>query len=313
MNGKRAVDEEWVFVAVEAALRAGEAILGVYGQDFEVAFKEDQSPLTEADRAAHELIAGLLKRTGLPVLSEESKAVPYEERRKWTRYWLVDPLDGTKEFIKKNGEFTVNIALIEGGRPVLGVVYAPVLKTLYFGIVQGAEGMGPGAWRATECADQSADEIFPSAVSLPITNNESPITGEAAPLRVVASRSHCNDETRAFIADLEASCGSVERVSSGSSLKLCLVAEGRADVYPRIAPTMEWDTAAAQAVVEAAGGRVVKYDPTVPPSAYLQGAAHDLRSEKEASSAMPQILCPLSYNKPDLLNPFFVVIGGGGK
>ena len=278
-------------IAIDAALRAGGAILEIYKRDFEVEFKADESPLTEADKAAHHIIVDALEDTGLPVLSEESRAVPYEERKAWGTYWLVDPLDGTKEFIRKNGEFTVNIALIENGRPVMGVVYAPVLQTVYCGMLDVESGMSK-AWKATECEGKSADEIIESAVSLPITNNQSPITREAAPLRIVASRSHCNEETQKFIEALEAKYGAAELVSSGSSLKLCMVADGSADVYPRIAPTCEWDTAAAQAVVEAAGGRVVQYDPAVPAASYLQGVG----------------LQKVTYNKPDLLNPYFVVI-----
>jgi len=275
----------------DAALRAGGAILEIYKRDFEVEFKADESPLTEADKAAHYIIVDALEDTGIPILSEESKAVPFEERKTWTKYWLVDPLDGTKEFIKKNGEFTVNIALIENGCPVMGVVYAPVLKTLYVGIV------GEGAFRATGDELFQALEVgstdglavfqglektggkFPmlgkSVEQLPL---QSEIDNRKSTIRVVASRSHCNDETKAFIAKLEQE-GRVELVSSGSSLKLCLVAEGSADVYPRIAPTMEWDTAAAQAVVEASGATVVQY-------------------------GMDE---PLQYNKENLLNPYFVV------
>jgi hypothetical protein len=199
-----------------------------------------------------------------------------------------------------------------------------VLQTLYSGIVQGAEGMGHGAWKVSDCADKPTDEFLSSAVPLPITNNQSPIPREAAPLRVVASRSHCNDETAAFIAELEVQYGAVELVSSGSSLKLCMVAEGRADIYPRIAPTMEWDTAAAQAVVEASGGRVVKYNPAVPAGSYLTQSAEcrvqsaensplhapcplPSAASRHAPCAMPHALYPLRYNKSDLLNPHFVV------
>ncbi len=266
-------------LAMDAALRAGAAILCIYERDFEVEFKADESPLTEADKAAHHIIVDALEDTGLPVLSEESRAVAYDERKTWSRFWLVDPLDGTKEFIKKNGEFTVNIALIENGRPVMGVVFAPVLKTVYYGFQ--AEDREPkteagtsNAWKSTNCSGKSVDEILNSSVSLPLSSVLRPPV-----VRVVASRSHCNDETKAFIADLEAKHGAVELVSSGSSLKLCLVAEGSADVYPRIAPTMEWDTAAAQAVVEASGATVVQY------------------GTDDA----------LIYNKENLLNPFFVV------
>jgi 3'(2'), 5'-bisphosphate nucleotidase len=266
--------KSFLCTALRAALDAGSAILDIYQRDFSIEYKDDQSPLTEADKAAHGIIFQALEKTGLPVLSEESKAVPYEDRKNWARFWLVDPLDGTKEFIKKNGEFTVNIALIENGAPVLGVVYAPVLQTLYCGMLD-VEGGKSRAWKASECQGKSIDEIVESAILLPAFNIP-PSTQRV--LRVVASRSHMNPETEAFIAGLETK-GRVELVSSGSSLKLCMVAAGRADVYPRIAPTMEWDTAAAQAVVEASGGTVVQYG-----------------SEE-----------PLRYNKETLLNPFFVV------
>ncbi len=267
-----------VVTAMDAALRAGDAILQIYARDFEVELKADESPLTEADKAAHHIIVDALEDLGLPILSEESKAIDYAERKGWTKYWLVDPLDGTKEFIKKNGEFTVNIALIENGRPVMGVVFAPVLKKLYIGIE------GEGAFRVTgddlfqtlEVGSTAGLAFFQglekAGEKLPCAKSEEGV------IKVVASRSHCNDETKAFIAELEKE-GRVELVSSGSSLKLCLVAEGSADVYPRIAPTMEWDTAAAQAVVEASGATVVQY------------------GTDEA----------LAYNKENLLNPYFVV------
>ncbi|MGE4490046.1 MAG: 3'(2'),5'-bisphosphate nucleotidase CysQ [Kiritimatiellales bacterium] len=260
-----------LYSAVRAALDAGRAILDIYQRDFSVEYKDDHSPLTEADKAAHGIIFQALEKTGLPVLSEESKAVPYEDRKDWARFWLVDPLDGTKEFIRKNGEFTVNIALVENGRPVLGVVYAPVLQTLYCGMLDVERGIS-NAWKAIDCAKKTIAELMESSVPLPTFDIPH------STIRVVASRSHMNPETEAFIAGLEAK-GRVELVSSGSSLKLCMVAEGSADVYPRIAPTMEWDTAAAQAVVEAAGGTVVQY-----------GSSD-----------------PLRYNKEKLLNPFFVV------
>jgi 3'(2'), 5'-bisphosphate nucleotidase len=310
--------------ALDAALRAGGAILEIYKRDFDVEFKADESPLTEADKAAHCIICDALEDTGLPILSEESKTVAYDVRKAWKKYWLVDPLDGTKEFIKKNGEFTVNIALIENGRPIMGVVYAPVLRTLYYGMAQSAEGMEQGAWKATNCSGKSVLDILNSATPCP-TCPPKPWRRRmlhapcSTTLRVVASRSHCNEETTAFIQALEKEFGEADLVSSGSSLKLCLVAEGRADVYPRIAPTMEWDTAAAQAVVEASGGRVVKYDPAVPAVAYLtQSAEREAQSEKRgekdpcsAPCAMPSASSPmlsaLCYNKENLLNPHFVV------
>jgi len=275
-------------IAVKAAVEAGAAILEIYAQDFEVEFKADDSPLTAADKAAHEIIVHALAATPYPVLSEESGTITYEERQQWNTYWLVDPLDGTKEFIKKNGEFTVNIALVENGVPVAGVVYVPVEDTLYLGVSNGALGVEPGAWKAIGCQGKSFDEIFASA-------NPCRVSGApAGALKVVASKSHCNDDTRDFIAALAKKYGPPELVSRGSSLKLCMVAEGRADIYPRIAPTMEWDTAAAHAVVTAAGGSVFEYDESISATDYVA-------TSNEVNN--------LSYNKADLLNPYFVVSG----
>jgi 3'(2'), 5'-bisphosphate nucleotidase len=277
------LDFEPVVTAVHAA---GCAILDVYSRTFEVDYKEDRSPLTAADRAAHEILVAALEALPekLPVLSEESAAAPYEVRRSWSRFWLVDPLDGTKEFVKRNGEFTVNVALIEDGQPRFGIVYAPVPGDMYIGLV------GAGAYKLRGDPAAAGAAHFAAALGdIEIRGRRLPLSAPAVEtnaeasgaVRVVASRSHRNAETQAFIAALEARHGPVELVSIGSSLKLCLVAEGSADIYPRIAPTMEWDTGAAQAVVEAAGGRVFEY-----------GAD-----------------APLRYNKADLLNPFFVVTG----
>lgn len=244
------------------AHQAGDAVLDIYERDFATYEKKDQSPLTEADLAAHEVIvAGLQALTpDIPVLSEESATIPWEERQQWSKYWLVDPLDGTKEFIKRNGEFTVNIALIEDHKAVIGVVYAPVLKRFYFADENGAYRQNQGA----------------EAVRLSVATRSND-----RPWNVVASRSHMSDETKTFIEKL----GECELVSMGSSLKLCLVAEGVADVYPRFALTSEWDTAAAQCVIERAGGSVVT----------------------------PEFE-PLLYNtKESLLNSFFIVCGGNSE
>ena len=213
--------EQIIAVAVEA----GEAIMKVYSREFTVEMKEDKSPLTEADREAHHIIAEALAKLTpeIPVLSEEGRAMAYEERKGWETLWVVDPLDGTKEFIKKNGEFTVNIALVERGVPVLGVVYAPALERCYF-------ADGNGAFRREKG----------NTVRLPAEGTERPFT-------VVASRSHRSPETDELIEGLKGEHPELELTSIGSSLKLCLVAEGSADVYPRLAPTMEWDTAAARA------------------------------------------------------------------
>ena len=240
------------------AREAGAAILSIYNTDFEVERKADNSPLTEADLASHRTIVSTLERLTpeIPVLSEESANIPFETRRGWTRYWLIDPLDGTKEFVKRNGEFTVNIALVEGDRPTAGVVYAPVLDRLYYGTA------GDGAWR--QDGDSAARQIQVAAHL-------------RQPAKVAGSRSHAGESLKRFLANL----GEHELVSMGSSLKLCLVAEGVADLYPRLGPTSEWDTAAAQAVVEAAGGRVTTLD-----------------------------MAPLRYNTKDsLLNPEFFVFG----
>ncbi|MGV6825337.1 MAG: 3'(2'),5'-bisphosphate nucleotidase CysQ [bacterium] len=247
-----------IYKIIAIARQAGKAILNVYEQDFEVMEKSDQSPLTQADLASHEIIAGELAilTPDIPVLSEESAVTPFEERSQWQRYWLIDPLDGTREFVKRNGEFTVNIALIDDGKAVAGVVYVPVSDTLYYGEV------GVGAYRQDGDAEPKAIRV----------NTEASL-----PVKVAGSRSHAGDSLLQFLNNL----GEHEIVSMGSSLKLCLVAEGHADIYPRLGPTSEWDTAAAQAVVEAAGGRVT-----------------DLKMQ------------PLRYNtKESLLNPFFLVFG----
>lgn len=236
------------------ARAAGDAILAIYRQPFAVEFKQDESPLTAADQGAHEVIVQALARLtpDIPVLSEESDAETMQARLGWSRYWLVDPLDGTKEFVSRNGEFTVNIALIDHGRPVWGLVYAPVLDKLWYG------GKEVGAWRVADGTHEAIQTCPHEA-------------GQA--WRVVGSRNHLSQATLDYLAPL----GEVELVSMGSSLKFCIIAEGGAELYPRLAPTCEWDTAAAQAVLEGAGGSVTQLD----------GSA-------------------LAYNKPDILNPWFV-------
>lgn len=241
----------------EIAVEAGKAILDVYGKDFEVAHKEDQSPLTRADLASHRIICDALTRLtpDIPVLSEESSDMDYDTRANWSQYWLVDPLDGTKEFINRNGEFTVNIALIRFHQPVLGVVHIPVTGVTYTGLA--------GKWASKHDADGRMEHI---RVRNPC----------ADPVVVVGSRSHANPRLLEYLEKL----GNYELVSMGSSLKFCLVAEGKADFYPRLGPTSEWDTAAAHAVVLAAGGTIIT----------LEGK-------------------PLRYNtKKSLLNPEFLVI-----
>lgn len=245
----------------EACLRlaaeAGTAILQVYAQDFAVEHKDDHSPLTQADLASHRIIVEGLRALApdIPVLSEEDADVPWSVRRTWNRHWLVDPLDGTREFVKKNGEFTVNIALVEDGMPVLGVVYAPVFDYLLH-----AE-RGAGSFLREGGQDIALMTRRPAMV----------------PLRVAASRSHLDERSAAALQRM----GDTERHGLGSSLKFCRIAEGRIDVYPRFGPTSEWDTAAAQCVLEGAGGVVLRLDGT-----------------------------PLDYNRKDnLLNPDFIALG----
>lgn len=225
--------------------------------DFGIERKADNSPLTRADKAAHARIMTFLEPTGIPVLSEEGAHLPYSIRRQWQRLWIVDPLDGTKEFIKRNGEFTVNIALAENGSPVMGVIYVPVKQQLYYGCI------GEGAYK----------EELGQRVTLPLKSDT-----ERA-FTVVASRSHLSKETADYIDLLRRDHPDLQLASSGSSLKICLVAEGKADVYPRHAPTMEWDTAAGDAIARAARREVVDA---------LTGE-------------------PLRYNKEDLHNPWFIV------
>lgn len=235
--------------------QAGDAIMEIYKKDFQIDYKDDNSPLTEADTKSNEIICNALLQMypGIPIMSEENKTVPYEERKNWEYYWCIDPIDGTKEFIKKNGEFTINIALIYRDTPVLGVVYAPAIDALY------SAKKGEGA--------------FLNGLKLPLKQNND----KKEKLCVVASKSHLSLETQKFIDNLDAK--EIDQVSKGSSLKLCMVAEGSADIYPRLAPTMEWDTAAADAIVRESGKMTYQYGTSM----------------------------PLVYNKEDLLNPWFVV------
>ncbi len=261
--------EEWAEEAIKTAFKAGEKVLEVYESDHEVETKDDKSPLTLADRKAHEAIKKRLEATGLPLLSEEGKDTDIHERAAWKRFWMVDPLDGTKEFIKKNGEFTINIALIENGDPVIGVILVPAKDELYFSI------QGKGAYKTTEAASHrssSLQELMDKADRLPFDLQREKFTA-------VASRSHMNEETENYIESLKQEHGEVELTSIGSSLKLCLVAEGKADVYPRFGPTMEWDTAAGHAIAKEAGKEVID---------------HSTNEE-------------MQYNKEDLHNNWFIV------
>ena len=248
----------WLPQVIAIAHQAGHAIVEIYNGDFNIEHKSDKSPLTEADMAAHHIIVDGLKALtpDIPVLSEESARIPFAERSSWDRYWLVDPLDGTREFIKRNGEFTVNIALIDGHQAIMGVIVVPVTGQCFYAC------RGQGAY-----TEFNGSEAVAMHVRTLDPNN----------ILIAGSRSHAGDRLKVFLKNI----GEHELVSMGSSLKSCLVAEGKADIYPRLGPTSEWDTAAAQAIVEEAGGQITTLD-------------------------MKQ----LRYNTKDsLLNPEFLVIG----
>ncbi|WP_412559607.1 3'(2'),5'-bisphosphate nucleotidase CysQ [Winogradskyella sp. MIT101101] len=254
--------------AIKASLNAGKAIMEVYDTAFNVEIKDDKSPLTEADKKANDVINSYLKSTGIPIISEENRRIDYAIRKNWDTCWIVDPVDGTKEFIKRNGEFTANIALVEHGRPLLGVIYVPAIKRLYFADVQKELAYSadlPSHGSSIDMVDAIAKPLKPKTPSNSV--------------EVVGSRSHMSQETMDFVEKIKSTGKEVNIVSKGSSLKFCLVAEGNADIYPRFAPTMEWDTAAGQAICNAVGIKVISED------------------TKEA----------LLYNKENLLNPWFVV------
>ncbi len=260
-----------IYEVINIALKAGEAILEIYEKDISIEIKDDNTPVTEADRRANEIICeGLIKiDPSSYILSEESKNIEYEKRKGLKSLWLVDPLDGTKEFISKRGEFTINIALIEEGEPVLGVVYAPARGVLYF------SQKGMGAYKLEKAGGKISQEDLKKALRLPLER----VNDDA--VKIVASRSHMNEATKEFIEKIKGKAGKVDIVSIGSALKICLVAEGKADIYPRIGPTMEWDTAAGHAVALESGCDVRIYN----------GKLSDT----------------LTYNKENLLNPHFVV------
>ena len=254
--------------AILASFNAGKAILEVYDSDFTVENKKDNSPLTLADKRAHEIISDVLSSTKISLLSEEGKAIPYSERKQWGRFWLIDPLDGTKEFINRNGEFTVNIALIENNKPVMGVIYVPVKKTLYY----ASKEMGSYKIADVNVDSMVANDFFLQAQKLPVKNTKTKFA-------IVSSRSHATKETENFISEMQKIHGEINCISAGSSLKMCYVAEGSADVYPRFGPTMEWDTAAGQVIAECAGKQFI-----------------DCVTKN-----------PMTYNKEVLLNNSFIV------
>lgn len=255
-------------IAIEAAILAGAEIMKVYSDGFEVVLKSDNSPLTKADENANEVINSCLKHTNIPIISEENKQADYADRKKWDTCWMVDPLDGTKEFVKRNGEFTVNIALIKNKKPVLGVIYVPATKTLYY-----ANTAANKAYKYCLASHEFTNDIFKNSIEISTEENIS------NHIKIVGSRSHKSEATNGFIQDLENQGKEVSLVSIGSSLKFCLVAEGKASIYPRFAPTMEWDTAAGHAICNAVGLKVM----------------HVNKNEE------------LQYNKEELLNPYFIV------
>ena len=271
-------DAKYLMKAIHHAVMAGKAVLDVYESDFTVETKEDQSPLTLADRQSHEIIEAGLLEFHIPIISEEGKNIPYEVREQWHTVWIVDPLDGTKEFVKRNGEFTVNIALIKRNQPVMGVVYAPIPQWLYFGSTDIGAYKLSGIGADNFCLD---DSLTPEDQLAALIQNGSklPINIDRQTYTVVGSRSHGSKDLEAYVEKIKQEKGDVDFIAAGSSLKICLVAEGSADIYPRLGPTMEWDTAAGQAVAACSGAKV-----------------YDFNSKYS-----------LTYNKPNLLNPWFVV------
>lgn len=255
--------KELTLLALEAAFVAGKKILDIYDRTITVDYKTDGSPLTEADMASHEIIINALQSSDLPVLSEEGKDIPFDERRNWKFYWLVDPLDGTKEFIKRNGEFTVNIALMESHHPCAGIIFQPVKGVAYAGI----EGDGLYKFFVNEKI------VLDNKHKLKINTK-----AEESKIRVIASRTHKSIETDSFINNLRSSKKNIELLNAGSSLKFCLLAEGVADIYPRFAPTMEWDTAAGHALLKSVGKNI-----------YLHPGGTEM-----------------TYNNPKLINDWFI-------
>jgi 3'(2'), 5'-bisphosphate nucleotidase len=271
----------YLLKAIQASIQAGQAILDVYHSDFTVDYKTDSSPLTLADKRSHEVIVKHLSEFEIPILSEEGKNIPYAERKTWNQLWIVDPLDGTKEFVKRNGEFTVNVGLVKNHKPVMGVIFVPDKNVLFF----AADGLGtykldinlsPEVLESNQSnknQEERLNEILELADRLPANHSPLPV------YTIVGSRSHQTPELKAYIEEKRKELGDIEFIAAGSSQKFCVVAEGRANIYPRLGPTMEWDTAAGQAIAENAGAKVIRYDNQQ----------------------------PLTYNKEDLYNPYFIV------
>jgi 3'(2'), 5'-bisphosphate nucleotidase len=258
--------EAHYILAIEAAVLAGKAIMKVYQNEFEVSKKEDNSPITEADKAANECINTILKTTQIPIISEENEEIPFKIRKQWSRCWIVDPLDGTKEFVSRNGEFTVNIALVKDGKPVFGVIYWPEKQKLYVGDVNqnSAFKLNLTNHQFSKTLLQNVKKMLPDV--------------GINTLKVLVSRSHLSSATKEYIKDLETLGKSISLKAVGSSLKFCQIAEGNAHLYPRFAPTMEWDTAAGHAICNAVNVKLIR-----------------VGSSKE-----------LMYNKENLYNPNFI-------
>lgn len=269
----------YLITAIKAALAAGNAIIDVYQTDFAVDYKADNSPLTRADQMSNDIIAKYLRPFGIPYLSEEGKEIPYAARKNWDRLWIVDPLDGTKEFVNRNGEFTVNIALVENHRPILGVVYVPVKDLLYFAhepAVAFKLEKASSFLKTLQPASPSFERlegVIEKSLKLPAKKTDPGV------FTIVGSRSHASGELEDFVRQIRREKENVAFVAAGSSMKFCLVAEGTADIYPRFGPTMEWDTAAGHAVAQGAGLDVLNRETGI----------------------------PLTYNKENLLNPWFIV------
>jgi len=260
---------QFLAIAIKASLEAGKEILKVYNSNFSFENKKDNSPLTIADKNAHNIINKHLSKTPFHILSEEGKHASYEERKTWKTLWIVDPLDGTKEFINRNDEFTVNIALVENGIPIMGIIYIPVSGTLYYSCKEC------GAFKIENLylnLNFSLDEIIKKSKGLPLNNSERLYT-------VMVSRSHLSEETKGYLQNLKYKHNEIHTIRIGSSIKFCIIAEGLADEYPRNAPTMEWDTAAGHAILNSAGFGIF------------------LKNNKKE----------ITYNKADLLNPYFIV------
>jgi len=260
-------------IAIKASIEAGKETLKIYNEGFDVEYKDDKSPLTIADKKSNDIINEYLTKTNIPILSEEGKSVPFKIRKDWKLFWIVDPLDGTKEFIKRNGEFTVNIALIKDGKPILGVIYIPVQKTLYFGTKETGSLKVDNIEETIK--ESSLDYYVSNGIRLPLDDKNKIFT-------IVGSKSYMTTETEDYIKSLKNEHGKIKVFSRGSSLKICMVAEGKADEYPRFAPTMEWDIAAGHAIVKYAGGQIRNY-----------------KTESE-----------LTYNNETLINSWFIVKRG---